>query len=387
MHGGALVLNAVGTRQLFRPNVVLGLVTAFTTGIIFLFRGRNFRATIWGDDELLVAHAINRQAPFGRLHFIDPFGFLDPFAGYLVVILRVTTRVLIIGGTDDFPQRAVWIAAVAWTVAATIIALIIGRCTRPLLGFMAALTLAIMPFSNFVMLTQLNPICLPAVLALIVAVATRQYPKSRIIQTITCVVVAFLTLSSITTIIAFGYLLWLVYIRTKRVQNIERRLVWVIGGSLILQVMSYQPRRGLITPSKFLHELRLSLNAFAPQFVREKILEPKSVIENFILYGIPILLGVSVFLLVRLGRQSSRRAQVEIAQVFFLLGFLLLCLLIAGNGWLNSHYLFIPTGLFWIGVILVSDAARQSANRIRMVPIVIVLFVFLIQLSGTYFVI
>ena len=365
---------------------MLALVSAFSTGLIFFFRGRDFRSAVWGDDELLVEHAINRKPPFGRLHFIDPFGFLDPFAGYLFVIIRVTTRVLLFGGTSNFPQLAVWTAVIAWTMAATIVALIIGRCTRPLLGFMAAMTIAIMPFSNLVMLTQLNPIYNPFVLALIVVVVTRQYPKTRVLQSVTYVLFALVTLTSITTIIAFGYLLWLVYVRAKQSQIIERRLVWVMGGSLILQALSYQPRGRSITLAKFLHELRLSSNAFAPQFVREKILEPKSVIENLLLYGIPLLLGVTVFFLVRLGRQSSRRVQVEFAQMFFFLGSLLLCLLIAGNGWLNSHYLFIPTGLFWIGVILASDAARHSENRFRFVPILIVLFVFLTQLSGTYFV-
>lgn len=387
MHRGALVLNTDRTRRLFHSDAALGLVTAFVSGTIFLIRGRDYRPAIWGDDELLVEHALHRQAPIGRLHFIDPIGLLDPFAGYLVVILRITARVLSFGDIGNFPVRAFWFSSFAWTGVATIIALLMSRCTRPFIGFLSALTVATMSFSNLVMLAQVNTIYIPAVLAVIIAVVTRQYPRTRILQVVTCVIFALVTLTSITTIIAFGYLLWLVYIRAKSVQIIERRLVWVIGGSLILQVLSYQPRGRVITPSRFLHEILLSFNAFAPQFIREQILESKSVIENILLYGFPIVLGTTVFILVRLGKHSERRAQVEIAKAFFLLASILICLLIAGNGWLNSHYLFIPTGLFWIGVIITSDAARQSEFRFRFIPLVVVLIIFLSQLSGTYFVI
>jgi len=244
-----------------------------------------------------------------------------------------------------------------------------------------------MPFSNLVMLAQVNTIYMPAVLVIIITVVTRQYPQSRILQVITCMVFALVALTSITTVVVFVYLLWLVYIRAELVQVIERRLVWVIGGSLMLQALSYQPRGRNISPSRFIHEILLSSNAFAPQFVREKVLEPKSLVENIVLYGIPIVLGITVSILAHLGKQSERRAQVEIAKRLFLIALVLICLLIVGNGWLNSHYLFIPTGLFWIGVIFVSDAACRSKIRFRMIPVTVVLAVFLIQLSGTYFVI
>lgn len=387
MHGGALVLSTDETRQLFRHDVVLGTVTAFVTGVIFLFRGLNYRPAIWGDDKLLVEHAIHRQAPFGRLHFIDPFGILDPFAGYLVVILRIATKILIFRSTENFPLRTYWFSSFIWTTIAICIALLIGRFARPYLGFLAALAIAIMPFSNLVMLAQVNTIYMPAVLVILITIVTRQYPQSGVLQAITCVAFALVTLTTITTIVAFGYLIWLVFSRVSRVQSIEKRLIWIMGPALILQVISYQPRGRIISPSHFVHEFLLSSNAFVPQFVREKVLEPKSVAENTFLYGIPILLGFTVFILVRLGNQSERKAQVEIAQHFFLIALLLLCMLIVGNGWLNSHYLFIPTGLFWIGVILASDAAWHSAIRFRMIPIIVVIVVFLSQLSGTYFVI
>ncbi|MEK7411016.1 MAG: hypothetical protein AAB327_06495 [Actinomycetota bacterium] len=387
MHRGALVLKTADIRQFLRPNAALGAVTALVTGTIFLVRGHGYRRLIWGDDELLVEHAIHRQTPFGRLHFIDPFGILDPFAGYLIVILRLTTKFLLLWDTETFPLRAYWLSSFIWTLIAVCIALLISGLTRPYLGFLAAMAMTIMPYSNLVMLAQVNTIYMPAVLAMIIAVVTRRYPQSKGFQIVVCVAFALVTLTSITTIVVFGYLISLVFFRRHDVQLIERRLIWVMGLALVLQLISYQPRGRMISPSSFLHEFLLSSNAFAPQFVREKILEPKSAIENIILYGIPILLGITVFVLVRLGNRSECRSQINIAQHFFLIAILLLCMLIIGNGWLNSHYLFIPTGLFWIGVILVSDATGNSTFRYRMLPITVVLAIFILHLSGTYFVI
>ena len=91
--------------------------------------------------------------------------------------------------------------------------------------------------------------------------------------------------------------------------------------------------------------------------------------------------------LVRLGNRSECRSQINIAQHFFLIAILLLCMLIIGNGWLNSHYLFIPTGLFWIGVVLATDAAGHGQSRFKVLPITVVLAIFILHLSGTYFVI
>lgn len=160
-----------------------------------------------------------------------------------------------------------------------------------------------------------------------------------------------------------------------------------MGGSLALQVLSYQSRGHNISPSKFLHEIPLIAYAFAPQFVREKILEPKTIVVNIILYGIPILLGIMIFILLRLGSQPELRRQVRTAKHFFLISLFVISMLIIGNGWLNSHYLFIPTALFWLGVLLICDAVAHNSSRFRMVPIAIVAVIFLIGLSGTYFVI
>jgi hypothetical protein len=45
-----------------------------------------------------------------------------------------------------------------------------------------------MPFSNLVMMAQVNTFWMPAVLAIIITVFTRQYPRSRLLQFFTYVI-------------------------------------------------------------------------------------------------------------------------------------------------------------------------------------------------------
>lgn len=383
------------------------VITALLIGTIFFFRGRNYQHAICGDDRTLfdhaigrsesvhapcsdewqlLHHAIQRQSILGRFRFVDPFGLFDISNGYLWVIPRIITKALSVGGSEYFTLRTFLFMSIAWTIITTCIAMLISRITSPYLGLMAALTIAIMPYSNLVMLAQINTITWPSVLIVIIVITTRQYPQSHLLQVFVCIFFALVTLSTIVSVIPIGYLLWLVCTRTAP-PPLERRLVWVMGGSLALQVLSYQSRGHNISPSKFLHEIPLIAYAFAPQFVREKILEPKTIVVNIILYGIPILLGIMIFILLRLGSQPELRRQVRTAKHFFLISLFVISMLIIGNGWLNSHYLFIPTALFWLGVLLICDAVAHNSSRFRMVPIAIVAVIFLIGLSGTYFVI
>ena len=384
------------------------MVTAVVTGTIFLFRGRNYQHAIWGDDRSLfdhaiggrdyvhvpssdelslLHHAIERQSILERFRFIDPFGLFDIANGYLSVIPRIVTKALVIGGSEYFTLRTFIIMSLAWTAITTCIAVLISKLTSPYLGFLAALIIAIMPYSNLVMLAQINTLTWPSALIVIIAVVTRQYPQSYLLQFSTCIFFALVTLSTIISIIPISYLIWHVYIRTEKAQPIERRLVWVMGGLFALQVLSYVPRGQNNSPSGLLYEISLVSYAFAPQFVRNTIFEPRTIIANIILYGLPILLSIMIFILLRLGNQSERRRQVKIAKHFFLIALLLIVVLIIGNGWLNSHYLFIPAGLFWLGVLLVCDSVAHSISRFRMVSIAIVAVIFLRGLSGTYFVI
>lgn len=109
--------------------------------------------------------------------------------------------------------------------------------------------------------------------------------------------------------------------------------------------------------------------------------------ENLALYGIPILLFAATYALFRISSTGPLSQNTKIAVRLLITALAILCALIAGNGWLNSHYLFIPTGLFWIAALVLVQATLASRNKYKMIPVVVVVTIYLLSLSGTYFVI
>jgi hypothetical protein len=160
-----------------------------------------------------------------------------------------------------------------------------------------------------------------------------------------------------------------------------------ILGALVIQAISFTPRGQSLSPVKLFSEFIRSANAFAPQFLREQVLEQKSILENLALYGIPILLFAATYTLFRISSTGPLRQNTKIAAKLLITALAMLCALIAGNGWLNSHYLFIPTGLFWIAALVLVQATLASRNKYKMIPVVVVVAIYLSSLSGTYFVI
>jgi hypothetical protein len=62
-------------------------------------------------------------------------------------------------------------------------------------------------------------------------------------------------------------------------------------------------------------------------------------------------------------------------------------LLTTANGWLNSHYLFIPTALLWIGAMLIGSVSIKSVRQWKVVPLLLLPTLLVLGISGTYFVI
>jgi hypothetical protein len=244
-----------------------------------------------------------------------------------------------------------------------------------------------MPFSNLVMLAQLNTLAWPSVLILCLTILSRQYPRSKIGQVLVVLYFSALALTTISVFLAFGYLVWLVKWEKQSIQKIERVLMRSILGALVIQAISFTPRGQSLSPVKLFSEFIRSANAFAPQFLREQVLEQKSILENLALYGIPILLFAATYTLFRISSTGPLRQNTKIAAKLLITALAMLCALIAGNGWLNSHYLFIPTGLFWIAALVLVQATLASRNKYKMIPVVVVVAIYLSSLSGTYFVI
>jgi hypothetical protein len=64
-------------------------------------------------------------------------------------------------------------------------------------------------------------------------------------------------------------------------------------------------------------------------------------------------------------------------------GFVLLSLLIRGNGWFNKHYLFIPAAMFWVSVSLQFHENQGIASTRMTVTITGALFA--TTYSGVFF--
>lgn len=362
-------------------------MTAFVTGPIFVFRGRKYLPAVWGDDKELLDHAINRTAPIGRFHFVDPLGLFDPFAGYAAFLLRLVTHLVRLGGEQHYASHVFFIMTILWTLFACWIAGIVMNASSPIIGFISAFIIAVMPFSNLVLMAQLNTLAWPSVLVLSLTILTRQYPRSKVSQVLMVAYFSALTLTTIIVLVPFGYLVWLFKSQRHSMQKTERVLLKSMAGAFVIQALSFTPRGRSINPLKLIHEFSLTAYAFAPQFLRMRILDQKSVIDVLILYGIPLILFAATFCLFRIASGGPLQNNVDMAIKLFVVALVTLGLLIVGNGWLNSHYLFIPTALFWIGSLLLAQGAISSSRSYKFILVGIIAVIFLSGLSGKYFVI
>jgi hypothetical protein len=125
---------------------------------------------------------------------------------------------------------------------------------------------------------------------------------------------------------------------------------------------------------------------FAPQNIRLQILNPISTWESIVLHAIPIAIAVCLGLLIWLGLNIDR-SRVLTGVQFIVEGIFLVLLLTIANGWLNSHYLFIPTALLWIGALLIGSVSIKSDRPWKMFPLVLLPTLLVLGISGTYFVI
>jgi hypothetical protein len=124
----------------------------------------------------------------------------------------------------------------------------------------------------------------------------------------------------------------------------------------------------------------------APQYIRSQVLDPLSALETIVLYSIPVIAFMCLGVLVWLGLNIDRQRVLTGVQ-FIVEGIFLALLLTTANGWLNSHYLFIPTALLWLGALLIGSVSVKSVRPWKMVPLAILTTLLFIGISGTYFVI
>ena len=360
------------------------LCTFLFTLPIFYLRGKDYSVHLFGDDAEFVSHALQRVPTLGFFSSWDSWGLLDPFNGYLAVYLRLITHLILLTGSENFTAQTFWVMTFYWSVISGLIAYVMRRFTGAPVGWAAGFVLAVMPYSNRVMLAQANTVAWPACLLTLIVVGTREYPRHWFTRLSVLILFAGTAASTPTTIVTIAILgLNLLRYREKRF-SFEHLLFLATGFAFFVQYLNFTPRHN--PPVPLLPEiLRISFG-LAPQSIRAQILQPLTPWQNFVLYAIPIVLFFCIGLLIYQTFRSHRE-HVLVAVQFIGTGVFLAVLLTTANGWLNSQYLFIPTALLWIGTILIGNASIKSPSWWKMVPLVTVTVVLLMGISGTFFLI
>ena len=351
---------------------------------LFYLRGQNYNAMLRGDDAEFVSHALNRVPPFGYFPSLDSWGLLDPFNGYLAVYLRLITKLILLTGDGSFTTHTFWVMSVYWSIISGLLAYTIKRFAGAGLGYAVGFVLAVMPYSNLVMLAQVNTIAWPACLLTLVVVGTRAYPTRRFSKIILLLLFAGTAASTGTAIVTVAALGINVLRHRKKLLSFEQTLFACTASGFSLQYLSYTPRNNPSVP--LIPEIMKIPFGFAPQYIRAQVLDPLSAWESTVLYAIPIAIAICLGLLTWLGLNIDRQRVLTGVQ-FIVEGIFLALLLTTANGWLNSHYLFIPTALLWIGTMLIGSVSIKSVRLWKMVPLVVLTTLLIIAVSCTYFVI
>lgn len=348
--------------------------------VVYGLRGVGYRRDLWGDDLELYLHAVNRPAPTTSFGRIDHFGLFDSYNNYLIVWIRAYTHLAKLGPDSNFTFNAYVLMTVSFAVITSATCLVVGAKTSRMFALLSLSFCLFLPFSNLVILAQVNTIIWPLSLFMIVMSATRIYPKNKSFQALVVVIFFTTSLSTLTVIIAFTLLGLNLVQNLNRLNKFEVLLFMTTATSLIIQWNSYVPRNNPKLP--LIGEYYKALYNFAPQYIRVKIGASLNGDDQFIFWIIPLLLLFIWLAQVNLARQTKLSDAVSAVKLF-IGAFVLLSLLIRGNGWLNTHYLYIPVAMFWISLTLLFYQNREEASTRLAIFISIALFA--TTYSGTYY--
>jgi hypothetical protein len=204
------------------------------------------------------------------------------------------------------------------------------------------------------------------------------------------IAIVFIALISVSTQL---FLLLLIYLVLSLIFSANRRNAMNLLTALLMcagQVFEFAvtPRRAV---SRNLFDIPFQLlksaYVFVPQAIRNNIFGPMSRTDLLVLVSYPAFIIFAASLLIVFGLRGDRRSQIFIALRFTGAGFATLVLLVFGNGALNSHYLFLPTALFWVSCVMFADAALHSRQKFSVHVVLALAVLFLGQLSGEYFLI
>jgi hypothetical protein len=321
--------------------------------------------------------------PWGVLGRFDKLGLFDPFNDYLAVLLRIVTHFALIGPDSLFAFRVFVIMTIFWAVTTWVIALTIKNYVSPKAGFIAALTLCWLPFSNQVFLAQANTIAWPLALLCILIVALRAYPEKQFYRVMLIVVFSLTAMSTGTMVVAIGWLVFDIARNIRTINRFQAVLLFFTSISYYFQWITYEPRPNIKLPLG--HELYRTLFSWSPQFIRNRIGQELSFGEIVILWLIPMLL-MTAWLFLFASVYASDRLRAIASMRLMITSLVLPVLLITRNGWLNTHYMFIPAALFWLSALILASSNRHQKSAFSQLAIGALVILYCTAISGVYYV-
>jgi len=384
LHRRTFVLNStIGFRvaafldRRFHVLVLLGSLFAYG------LRGAKYSQVVFGDDATLASHALDRQPPWGIFGRFDKLGLFDPFNDYLAVLLRVVTHIALIGPDSGFTFRVFIIMTVFWTSVTWVIALTIRNYISPIAGVVAATMLCWMPFSNRVFLAQANTVAWPLALLCILVVALRMYPQKSPSRILLVLIFSLTAMSTGTMIVVIAWLSFEIARNIRRVNRFEVVLLLFTSFSYYFQWTAYEPRPNDKLPLG--HELYRTMFSWSPQFIRTRIDQELSIGASLILFLIPMIL-IAAWLYLFSNAYQTHRIRAIAALRLFITSLVLPVLLIVGNGWLNTHYLFIPSALFWLSALILATSIRNRNSILAQLATGALVLFYCTAISGVYYV-
>ena len=321
--------------------------------------------------------------PWGVLGRFDKLGLFDPFNDYLAVLLRIVTHLALIGPDSQFAFRVFVIMTIFWAMVTWVIALTIKNYVSPTAGVITALTLCWLPFSNQVFLAQANTIAWPLALLCILIVALKEYPEKQIYRVMLVVVFSLTAMSTGTMVVAIGWLVFDIAYKFRTFSRFQAVLLFFTSISYYFQWTTYEPRPNVKLPLG--HELYRTLFSWSPQFIRNRIGQELSLGITVILWLIPVLL-ITSWLFLFVSAYTSDRLRAIASLRLMITSLMLPVSLITSNGWLNTHYLFIPSALFWLSALILAASIRYRKTAFSQLSIGALIFFYCTAISGVYYV-
>jgi len=309
------------------------------------------------DQVFVVKELFPRLQPYsGFTNFFGETIFLEPFSGYLHTVVRVFTRLILLGSVANYPFWAFLVASFIWTFCSWLLFLAVRRIAGSIAGIFAALSLALLHGSNLILLGQLNAVQWPMLVACTIAISLEFQPSTKVGKVALAILLIATSLNAALAFIPISLLAWrlLVFRGRKRWRVFAHFCLMAIPFSL--QVLTYagQQVRTVDASNPWWYtwrEIAYVPTLLLPGFLRNSTQEPPIGWPLAILLLFASVLGVTILLAVLSSFQLSKQKARSVVELVLVA----ICSSVASvylNGNLNHQYVLIPSVSVWIAIIL-----------------------------------